>query len=111
MIESVPFCAPMSPPLTGASRKSQPRASASRASFRTAIGETVLMSISSIPGRAPSNTPSLPLKTCSTSGVSGSIVITTSLFCAISFGVSHHTAPSASKSSILDRVRVSTLTG
>jgi hypothetical protein len=43
-----------------------------------AAGEMLLMSITTASARTPSSTPSRPAMTVSTSGVSGSIVITTS---------------------------------
>ena len=52
MIESVPACAPTSPPLTGASSNRRPRSRACASSARAAAGAIVLMSMTSVPRRA-----------------------------------------------------------
>ena len=78
MMESVPSMAPRSPPETGASSISTSCAASCSAIARVGPGSIVLMSITSDPAAAPAATPSSPSITCSTSGVSGSIVMTTS---------------------------------
>jgi hypothetical protein len=76
MMESVPSTAPRSPPETGASSTRKP--SAATAMARAVCGLIVLMSMTSVPGAALARTPSGPSSTDSTSGESGSIVITAS---------------------------------
>jgi hypothetical protein len=53
MIDRLAAMAPASPPLTGASSMSQPRFSASAASFRPTTGEMLDMSISNVPDFTP----------------------------------------------------------
>jgi hypothetical protein len=71
MMVSVPAIAPGSPPDTGASSASTPRADRRAAIDCAAAGAIVLMSMWMWPGAAPSATPSGPSVTCSTSGASG----------------------------------------
>ena len=78
MIDSEPSMAPASPPLTGASRTRTPLALAASVTASEVAGAIVLMSMSSRPSLAASSTPSGPRTTASTSGESGSMVITTS---------------------------------
>ncbi len=79
MIDSVPSRAPTSPPETGASNAAAPIWAAASNTIRATAGAIELMSISSIPALVPAITPFSPRYTCSTSGESGSIVITTSV--------------------------------
>jgi hypothetical protein len=76
MIESVPLIAPMSPPLTGASSILPPRSCAFCASRRATAGAMLLMSMMIVPGCIVVKTPSGPSSTRSTSGESGTMVIT-----------------------------------
>lgn len=78
MIASVASIAPCSLLLTGASSVLISRFAASAAIRRVTAGEMVLMSIRTLPGRAPASTPSGPSTTDWTSGESGSMVTTTS---------------------------------
>ncbi len=69
------------------------------------------MSISNVPGRQPASTlsaalPLVPAMTLSTSGESGSMVITTSLRSATWRGLSAVCAPPAASSSIAARLRL-----
>ena len=79
MIASVPSMAFGSPPLTGASRNSTPFASQAAPTFCDTIGLIELMSTTMEPFLAPSSTPFAPRTACSTSGPSGTIVMTISL--------------------------------
>ena len=106
MIESAPCCAPTSPPLTGASSIVAPFSSTFWASSRVTTGEMVLMSISNAPSLSPSSTPSSPATTRSTSGESGSMVMTTSDRSATSLGLSATVAPSPASSSAFSLVRL-----
>ena len=78
MIDSDASIAPCSPPLTGASTTPMPRLVPSAAKRAATSGRIVLQSIYSSPGLALAKTPSSPRATLSTSGESGSMVITTS---------------------------------
>ena len=60
-----------------------------------ALGDIVLMSMTVVPAAAPSMTPSAPKITCSTSGVSVTIVMTTSLPAAASLGLPTRSAPAS----------------
>src|SRR5512137_1246585 len=62
------------------------------------MGEMELMSTTVVPGRNPSATPPGPKSTASTSGVSGTIVMTTSERAATSFPPEQATPPLASRS-------------
>jgi hypothetical protein len=95
MIESVPFWAPTSPPLTGASSISMPFFSSSAATCWVARGETVLMSMTTAPRAAPCMTPSSPRITASMSGVSVTMVMMMSLAAATSRGVLSSSAPAS----------------
>ena len=106
MIVSVPFCAPMSPPETGASRKECPASSSCFPISRVTSGEIVLMSMKSVPAPAPSTAPFSPKRTASTSGESVTIEITMSFPTAHSRGVSAFFAPAATTSSQRDAVRL-----
>ena len=109
MIESAASIAPFSPPLTGASTDSAPFTASAAATRFVVAGAMVLMSIHSAPARMPCTTPSSPSTTDSTSGESGSIVMTTSLRAATSCGVAPAAAPSATSSSTGPRERFSTI--
>ena len=65
-----------SPPLTGASIKSTPFCAQAAAIFCETSGLMELMSMMSEPGFAPERMPSAPRTTSSTSGPSGSMVMT-----------------------------------
>ncbi len=95
MIDRLASRAPTSPPLTGASRNRTPLACASPATRRAVSGRTVLMSMSSIPSRAMLRTPSSAMATSSTSGESGTTVMTTSASAATSAGDVPAVAPTA----------------
>ena len=84
MIASVPSMAFGSPPLTGASRNSTPFAAHAAAIFCETVGLMELMSTTTAPGRAPSSTPPGPRTAFSTSGPSGSMVMTISARLAVS---------------------------
>ena len=86
MIERVALIAPTSPPLTGVSRQRTPFWPSAAATLTAAVGAMELMSAYSIPARTPSIKPPGPSATASTSGESGSIVMSTSLRSATSFG-------------------------
>ena len=99
MIESAASIAPRSPPLTGASSIATPLAENAAAIVRVGSGSIELMSITREPSETPSITPPVPTRTCSTSAVSGSIVIVMSLPAATDAGPSARTAPAATTSS------------
>jgi hypothetical protein len=99
MIESVALTAPISPPLTGASSIVPPFSAISPARRRVATGEMLLMSITSDPRCRPASTPSLPAITCSTSGVSGTMVMITVDCAAASRGDAARRAPSLTRAS------------
>ncbi len=109
MIERVPAFAPTSPPLTGASSISMPRAASASAISRVTDGEMVDMSITTEPGRAPSTIPFGPRTTCRTSGESVTIVMITSLRAATSAGEAPSCAPYETTSSIPGRLRFHTV--
>ena len=93
MIASVPLSAPRGPPLTGASSTARPRCAPCRASRRARLGSDVLMSITSEPSRAPSNTPRSPSIASSTIAGVGRQVIVTSADAAALAGSSASQAP------------------
>jgi hypothetical protein len=70
MIESVPCCAPTSPPETGASSMFALICFTSAANSSVTTGEIVLMSTSSEPSLMPSSTPFSPITTSLRSGES-----------------------------------------
>ena len=111
MIESAASIAPRSPPLTGASSIATPFAANAAAIVRVGPGSIELMSITREPSETPSITPPAPTRTCSTSAVSGSIVIVTSLPAATDAGPSARTAPAATTSSTGPWPRECTATG
>src|SRR5215467_9379487 len=78
MMARVAARAPVTPPLTGASRKNTPRALALGSIFRGVEGSTLLRSIKIVPGLARSTRPPASRYTASTSGDAGSEVSTTS---------------------------------
>src|SRR5262249_8239669 len=78
IIARVAARAPLTPPLTGASRKNTPRALARGSIFRGVEGSTLLRSIRIVPGLARSTRPPASRYTASTSGDAGSEVSTTS---------------------------------
>ena len=111
MIDSVPALAPTSPPLTGASSMLPPRAATCSPIRRAAAAAIVLMSMTSTPGFAPAITPFSPSTTDSTSGASGSMVMTMSLASPTSAGDAAARAPAAASSSIAAWLRLNTVTG
>ena len=111
MIESCPSTAAGSPPDTGASTASTPRSASAACTSRAVAGAMVDMSITSMPSRTPAITPSSPRITASTSGESGSMVITTSERSATSRGVVAVSAPAAASSSTAAELRLWTTTG
>ncbi len=109
MIESDASIAPFSPPLTGASSDATSFFASSAAMRFVVAGAIVLMSIHSAPLRIPAAMPFSPSATDSTSGESGSIVMTTSLRDATSLGLDAGVAPSAASSSTGARERFRTV--
>jgi hypothetical protein len=109
-IDNVPFCAPSLPPDTGSSSIATPRPASRAAKSRVADGEIVDMSTTSVPGAAPSATPSGPKRTASTSGVSETIVTTTSLALATAAGLGCRVTSRASSSGARPVVRFQALT-
>ena len=95
MMESVPAMAPCCPPLTGASRNATPFSAHAAASSLAAIGAMVLWSTTISPGFAPASSPSAPVTTSRTSGVSGRHMTTTSVLAATSLGKATTVAPAA----------------
>src|SRR5499426_1529974 len=108
MIDSVPLIAPISPPLTGASRSVAPFSAAAAAKRLIAIGDMLLMSMITAPRWTAGSIPSAPVRTASTSAVSGSIVITTVDCRATSAGEPAAVAPAAATSSVAPRLRLCT---
>ena len=100
--------APISPPLTGASSIEAPFSATSFASRSVATGEMLLMSMRMAPFWIAESTPSEPVRTRSSSGVSGSMVMTTVAACATSAGVAAALAPAAASSSEAPRLRLCT---
>ena len=99
MIDSVASRAPCGPPETGASSMSMPRSPSRAAIARVAVGSMVLVSMTSVPGRAPCTTPSSPSRTCSTSAVPVSMVKIASHSAASAAGVSAVAAPRSTSGS------------
>ena len=93
MIVSVAFLAPTSPPETGASRYSQPSSLIRLANFFVSPGEIDDMSTTILPFERPAATPLSPNSAAATCGVSGTIVMMTSLFSATSLPDLHAVAP------------------
>src|SRR3954471_21451927 len=93
MMASVAFFAPTSPPLTGASISVAPFSLSCFANSRVALGEIVEWSTTIVPRFTASMIPRSPRITCSTSGVSGTQMKTTSAFAAAAAGLSTHVAP------------------
>src|SRR5512139_2281600 len=100
MIDSVALIAPTSPPETGASSISMPRACSFSAMWRVAVGEIVLMSTTTEPGLAPSITPLSPNRTCSTSVVSDTMTMMISP-CAAASAIDAHPAQPASSGGVM----------
>ena len=100
MMASVPSMALGSPPLTGASRNSTPLASQAAPTFCDTVGLIELMSTTIAPFFTPSSTPFGPSTACSTSGPSGTIVMTISVRLATSFGDDPFCAPADTTSSM-----------
>ena len=73
---------------------------------RDVAGAIVDMSMSSMPRRAAPSRPRAPKTTASTSGESGSIVMTTSAASATAAGESAAVAPGAASSSTAPRLRL-----
>ena len=69
------------------------------------------MSTTTDPGRIPAMTPCGPATTCSTSGVSESMVMTIFERAATSAGVPDTTAPRAASSAVFETVRLWTVSG
>ena len=109
MIDSDALIAPISPPLTGASSIAPPLSATSFARRSVATGEMLLMSMTTVPGVMPASTPSGPVSTRSTSGVSGSIVTTTVDARAASAGELAAVAPARASSSTAPRLRLCTV--
>src|SRR6185369_1750613 len=109
-IDRVPFFAPSLPPETGPSSIWTPVAASRSANWRVADGEIVDMSTTSVPAAAPSATPAGPKRTASTSGVSETMVITTSLAAATAAGLSRRWTPRSSNSAARPGVRFQALT-
>ena len=109
MIDSCALMAPISPPLTGASSIEPPFSATSVASRSVATGEMLLMSMTMAPGCSADSTPSAPVSTRSTSGVSGSMVMTMVETRATSAGVAAAVAPAATSSSTAPRLRLWTV--
>ncbi len=84
MMVRVAAFAPTSPPDTGASRYSQPASLIRFANFFVSTGEIELMSTTILPRLKPSATPSESKRADATCGVSGTMVMMTSAFCAAS---------------------------
>ena len=110
MIESAASIAPRSPPDTGASSISAPRASSAAAISRVATGEIELMSTTTAPRRTPSRMPFGPCTTSRTSGVSATIMMMMSLRLATSLGDAPTFAPACATSAVLLCVRFQTVT-
>ena len=98
MMVSLPALAPTSPPETGASRYSQPRALIRSAKPLVSMGEMELMSTTILPADRPSATPFSPNRTAATSGVSGTIVMMISERSATSLPLPQTAAPPSTSS-------------
>ena len=105
---SVPARTTLGLPLTGARRYSTDAAFAREATRAEAEGETVLMSMSTVPGRAGPMTLSA---TASNASSSASDVRTTATCSTSSSGVLATTAPLAPSASAFSRVRLVTTSG
>src|SRR6266849_4981007 len=93
MMASVAARAPVTPPLTGASRKCTPRARATGSILRGVDGSTLLRSIRMVLGLARSSRPPLSRYMASTSGDAGSEVSTTSEASTVSCAEAARLAP------------------
>ncbi len=111
MIDSDPLTAPISPPLTGASSIVAPLDATTAARRVVAAGEMLLMSMTTALGRSAETTPCGPVRTSSTSGVSGSMVMTIGARRATSAGDPAAVAPDATSSSTGPRLRLCTTSG
>ena len=89
--------APTSPPDTGASRYSQPSALIRLAKSFVATGEIELMSTTILPAVRADATPSLPNRTSSTCGVSGTMMKMMSACDATSAPFRHTRAPASTR--------------
>ena len=98
-------------PVTGASRKRQPRSIAVSASRSVQAGESVLDSIRSAPGRAAASAPSGPIHTARDASSSATMLRMTSAPAAASRGVAARTAPSASSACARSGLRFQTVSG
>ena len=103
--------APTSPPETGASMASSPRADAAAEILRARTGLDVVMSTRSAPGRALSMIPPGARYVCSTSCGKPSMVMTTAASAAAAPAESRHCAPDSRRGSALALVRLKTRTG
>ena len=107
---SVPFSAPIFPPLTGASMKSMPRSASSAASRRDVAGSPEVQSTSTEPLASPPSSPSGAWTSASTSRELGTHVTTTSAARAASAGVAATAAVvSAAKARALSALRFHTV--
>ena len=107
MIVSVPASAFGEEPVTGASSRWMPRSMSSAPIARVCAGAIVDMSTHSVPGAAPSATPSGPSSAARTWSPSTTIVMTTSLAAPTAAGVSATLPPcSATHASAVARVRL-----
>ncbi len=107
MIVSVPSSAFGREPDTGASRNRTPSSARRSPIARAAVGAIVDMSITSAPSPSPWTAPCSPRRTSSTSGASGTIVMTTEAPSAACRGVAAALTPcSAAKRSAFSVVRV-----
>src|SRR5690606_5903686 len=108
---SVPFCAPRTPPETGASTQRMPAEAASRAAMsRVARGEMLEQSTSNVPARAPAAMPSVPKTTASTAALSDTHRNTMSARRATSAGDVHGAAPAAQAARSFAAFRLKALT-
>ena len=109
MMVSDPAFAPTSPPDTGASRHPMPRSPRRAANCLLASGEMELISTTTEPGFAASETLALPNSTASTSRVSGTIVMMMSASVAASAALAHRiTSPSIMPDGTPDRLERAT---
>src|SRR6266540_3578875 len=100
MIASVAARAPLTPPLTGASRKCTPRSFARGSIFFGVEGSTLLRSMRIVPGLARSTNPPGSRYTASTSGEAGSEVSTISELSTTSRAEPAFRAPASSRFSM-----------
>jgi hypothetical protein len=110
MMLRVACSAPTSPPLTGASTTVTPAGSSRTPRSRTATGETVPITTSTLARPMPRSRPSSRDSTSSTSRRSGSIVSTTGAASASSAGVRATVAPAAASSAAGAALRFQTIT-